>query len=128
MKDCQEHVSTHEDNRFSVDLSAAMSDEYGDEESRTSMFRGVLQRHGVELKTDTVVESAYETDTDGHISVEGHPLALSKGENEWINIYADPALQSFMYYIEALKFGSFTDFPARLPCLIIYYVGERIHD
>jgi hypothetical protein len=124
--DCQEYVPTHQDNQLLVRLSAAMSKEYKTEAERTSTFRKILRNHGgVHFIPSKVKGSAYET--DGDISRNGHIIALSEGKCEWINLKADPVLQAFVYWIHSLRSGPFTEFLTRLPCLIIYYAGERIH-
>jgi hypothetical protein len=124
--DCQEYVPTHQDNQLLVRLSAAMSKEFKSEAERTSTFREILRNHGsVHFKRSKIKNSAYET--GGDIKQDEHIIALSEGKCEWVNLKADPVLQGFLYWIESLKSGPFTGLLTRLPCLIIYYAGERIH-
>jgi len=99
-----------------------MSKDYVDDASRAKVFREVLSDRGVDLKINKIMDTSFQT--DGHIGVKGQPHTLTECKNEWNNNNADPLLQAFMYYLEALKSGPFTDLSTRLPCLVIYYVGE----
>jgi hypothetical protein len=125
LKDCQEHVPTHADNWYLADLRTAMLKEYIDENSRAVAFRDVFRKHNVKLVPSKVGQSAYLT--DGDVGTDGHVYLLSECRNEWNNLSSDPALQAFMYYVKSLKDGRYGRRCTRLPCLIIYYVGERIH-
>jgi hypothetical protein len=123
---CQEHVPTHQDNKLLVRLSAAISGIYKTDAERTHEFRKILREHGgVTLTPSKVKDSKFET--DGDISIEGHIIALSEGKCEWTQLNSDPVLQAFVYWLQSLRSGPFSNFLTRLPCLIIYYAGERIH-
>jgi hypothetical protein len=123
LKDCQEHVPTHADNWCLVNLHTAMLKEYIDEKARAVAFIDVFKKHDVKLVPSKVGQYL----TDGVVSTDGHVYLLSQCKNEWNNLSSDPALQAFMYYVKSLKDGRYGRRCTRLPCLIIYYVGERIH-
>jgi hypothetical protein len=98
-----------------------MFEEYNDEATRTAAFRDVFEEYGLKLESNKVKILAFTT--NGAASAKGHLYLLS----EWNNVSADPELQAFMYYLESLKSGDYGGLRTRLPCLIVYYAGERIH-
>jgi hypothetical protein len=121
LNDCQNHVPIHANNSFLATLRGARLATDGGP-IRRFQFMGAIKYHNKTLQS--IDEQPWFI--DDQFRVKGHLILVAEGEDEWIGLRTDPLLQAFMQYIKSLKSLQGDKQTERLPCLILYYIGECI--
>jgi hypothetical protein len=121
LKNCQEFAPTHIENQWLAALRKERLETNPVGIMRKFSFMGALQRYSEVLKT-----TDWQFHIDGQYRAEDHLILITEGNDEWDGLKADPLLKAFMRYIHSLKSRQSDKHSARLPCLIVYYVGKCI--
>jgi hypothetical protein len=132
LDDCRNHAPTKEDNRWLRELRYAMLKEYDNEATRSEIFREIFLVHTSKELATAVNPEQTSYNTDGHLSRGYNFLLVTKG-NESRDMSADPQLQSFAHYLNIVKKCAIRardtgerSLVGKMPCLIVYYLGECI--
>lgn len=117
--DCEELEPAPKDHKFALDLSRAMSDFYHNEKARLKVFREILAKNDISLKTGKI--NSYET--DGDIRGDNIAYTILEGKVELGSGGVDPLFQAGWYYTSFVgeKMNNYPE--SNFPCLIIYLAG-----
>lgn len=124
LDNCERHETTVEDNRFTRELSTAMSGFYTDENDRKKTIHAVFAKHGLHFMKSRVGPNNYET--DGDISMNGYRYTIAEFKNEVGCIGAEPYSQAALYYLESTRTQAPELPESVLPCIIVLIFGQYV--
>jgi hypothetical protein len=116
---------TAADNALVLALQKVMSTVYEDERTYCAEFREIIAKHYPEVQLMAAEIGSTKYTSDGHLGV--GPFLAALGEGKGWNNRGDPEVQGVGYYAASVRHWFHKgDYPDRLPCIIMYFVGEYL--